>query len=60
MITPAETREGLAPLPPTSPGDVPAGNQDLWGGERDPADCWAPGYGELPAVGPAPGHERLG
>ena len=48
-------REGLAPLPPTSPGDVPADHQDLWGGERAPADVWGVGYGEpLPSLADSP------
>jgi hypothetical protein len=33
MTTPAGDREGLAPLPPVAPGDVPAGSADLWGGD---------------------------
>lgn len=42
----AAEREGLAALPPTSPGDVPADHQDLWSGERDPADSWGVDYGK--------------
>ena len=36
-LRPQDYREGLAALPPTSPGAVPGDHQDLWGGERDPA-----------------------
>ena len=51
----AADREGLAPLPPASPGDVPADHQDLWGGERDPADSWGVTYSEpLPDVRNSP------
>jgi hypothetical protein len=55
VTAPAEGREGLAALPPTSPGDVPLDNLDLWGGERDPASNWGVTYSEpLPSVTDSP------
>ncbi len=54
MTAAAEGREGLAALPPTSPGDVPADDLDLWGAERDPADNWGLGHDELPSVEGSP------
>jgi hypothetical protein len=51
----------LAPLPPVSPGDVPAGNRDLWGGERDPAGNWGVDYGKpLPSVADSPHWAEIG
>jgi hypothetical protein len=48
-------RAGLAPLPPTSPGDIPADHQDLWGGEHDPADSWGVDYSKpLPSLADSP------
>jgi hypothetical protein len=49
MTTPAEGREGLAPLPPTSPGDGPAGG-DLWGAERDSTQNFGPDHDNAAAI----------
>jgi hypothetical protein len=43
----------LAPLPPVSAGDVPAGNRDLWGAERDPASNWGVPV-EVPSAADSP------
>lgn len=60
MTTPAEGREGLAALPPTSPGDVPA-DTSMWGGERDPADNWGPDHiAPLPSVADSPHWREIG
>jgi hypothetical protein len=43
----------LTERPLASPGDVPAGSKDLWGGERHPAGNGAPGE-PLPSVENSP------
>lgn len=49
MTTPAEDREGLAPLPPTAPGDGPGrSGQDLWGAERDSTQNFGPDHSAPP------------
>lgn len=49
MTGPVEDREGMAALPPVSPG-TPNGAP-----ERDPADNWGVTYGEpLPSVADSP------
>jgi hypothetical protein len=59
MTGPAEGREGLAALPPTSPGDVPQDHGDLWGGERDPAGNWGVPV-EVPSAGDSPYWDEIG
>jgi hypothetical protein len=56
-------REGLAPLPPVSPGDPNTEEYRLaqpQGGEHDPAASWGVGYSEpLPSVENSPGWAEI-
>lgn len=56
-------REGLAPLPPTSPGDPDTEQARLaepQGAQHDPADSWGVGYSEpLPSLENSPHWQEI-
>jgi hypothetical protein len=58
-----EDREGLALVPPTSPGDPNTPGARLaqpQGGEHDPAESWGVGYSEpLPSVENSPHWQEI-